>query len=111
MYIHAYSVHVHTCTKAGMNSQYQIRRFARVFNNFLSMLLSPSLAIEKLQKLDYCFIMSTSLVHVAVSTLAGLKNENTPILLTTHLDCTIAHANLDCTRSFDHLKLFPSHNT
>ena len=70
IYIHTYihtvhtDVHIHT---------YNVCMYVRLgqtfkglhFNNFLSVLLSPGLAIESLQN---CFITSTGLAPVTVST-------------------------------------------
>ena len=73
MYIHVH-VHVRAGTKVAkqhlklrQQKRTNIRRFARVFNNFIDVALTL-IGYRTPPKLDYCFIMSTSLVPVAVST-------------------------------------------
>ena len=50
-------------SKLRQQKRTNIRRFAHVFNTFLTLI-----GYRTSSKLDYCFIMSTSLVPVAVST-------------------------------------------
>ena len=64
-----------------MNSQYQIRSFEGFEGSHVFLILFINVALtwigyRKPPKLDYCFIMSTNLVPVAVSiSIAGLRNE------------------------------------
>ena len=62
-------------TKAGTNSQYQIRssgrkalKASKVRTCFFINVALTLIGYRKPPKLDYCFIMSASLVPVAVST-------------------------------------------
>ena len=76
-HIHTY-IHIYIHIKAGTNSQYQIRSFVKKsFEGFegshVFLILFINVALtwigyRKPPKLDYCFIMSTNLVPVAVST-------------------------------------------
>ena len=56
--------------KAGTNSQYQIQSFegSHVFLIIFYQCCSHLIGYRMPQKLDYCFVMSTSLVPVTVST-------------------------------------------
>ena len=75
IYMYVFTVYMYVCTKAGMNSQYQIRSFVKKSfegsHVFLILFINVALTwigYRKPPKLHYCFIMSTNLVPVAVST-------------------------------------------